>query len=544
MLVEIWCDKFMDNGKIRPKVKFRSGLNTILGDINASNSIGKTTFLLIVDFAFGGDDYIKSDATRHILDHTICFGFEFESERFYFSRTTKTPGEVNCCDENYTIQNVLALDKYNQFLFEKYQIARNGITFRNIIGRYLRIYGRDNLNETKPLNSVAAESGANAITALLKLFGRYDKFDELLSRRKRTEDDRKALAGAIEFEYIPAAKNKTQYKNTQKQIEILESELSELLEKQDELLSKADLEQADTASAIKAQLASARRQRSRLLSQLRIVESNLQKQSGHNEDDIDSLKVFFPNANIEHINKIESFHHQLQDILISEFEEERANLQTLIEGATQEIESMEKRQRALGLPIKLSKAFLDKYSSLNIHIAFLKKQNDSYEKLNEIKEMKRDIVKELEVVEEQELRELQNDINIQMAHLNGFIYDGTRKPPILNLQSTSQYSFETPDDTGTGTSCKSMIVFDLSVLYMTPLPAIAHDSVILKNIGDAPIEKIMELYLKSHKQIFIALDKDDSYSKRTSAILNQTAVLRLSDSGSQLFGRAWNMLDA
>ena len=61
MLVEIWCDKFMDNGKIRPKVKFRSGLNTILGDINASNSIGKTTFLLIVDFAFGGDDYIKSD---------------------------------------------------------------------------------------------------------------------------------------------------------------------------------------------------------------------------------------------------------------------------------------------------------------------------------------------------------------------------------------------------------------------------------------------------------------------------------------------------
>ncbi len=219
-------------------------------------------------------------------------------------------------------------------------------------------------------------------------------------------------------------------------------------------------------------------------------------------------------------------------------------MQTLIEGATQEIESMEKRQRALGLPIKLSKAFLDKYSSLNIHIAFLKKQNDSYEKLNEIREMKRDIVKELEVVEEQELRELQNDINIQMAHLNDFIYDGTRKPPILNLQSTSQYSFETPDDTGTGTSCKSMIVFDLSVLYMTPLPAIAHDSVILKNIGDAPIEKIMELYLKSHKQIFIALDKDDSYSKRTSAILNQTAVLRLSDSGSQLFGRAWNMLDA
>jgi hypothetical protein len=88
-----------------------------------------------------------------------------------------------------------------------------------------------------------------------------------------------------------------------------------------------------------------------------------------------------------------------------------------------------------------------------------------------------------------------------------------------------------------------MFVFDLSVLDMTPLPAVAHDSVILKNIGDAPIERLMELYLQSDKQTFIALDKDDSYSSRTSEILNQTAVLRLSDNGKQLFGRSWNTID-
>ena len=39
MLAEISCDKFMDDGHVRPKIKLNSGFNVVLGDESATNSI-------------------------------------------------------------------------------------------------------------------------------------------------------------------------------------------------------------------------------------------------------------------------------------------------------------------------------------------------------------------------------------------------------------------------------------------------------------------------------------------------------------------------
>lgn len=59
MLYEIECDKFARkiDGKLVPRgpITFHEGLNTVLGDKKAENSIGKSTFLLALDFCFGGD---------------------------------------------------------------------------------------------------------------------------------------------------------------------------------------------------------------------------------------------------------------------------------------------------------------------------------------------------------------------------------------------------------------------------------------------------------------------------------------------------------
>ena len=75
MLIEIRCDKFMDSGKVRPPITFEKGLNTILGASRASNSIGKSTFLMIIDFVFGGKDYVtlNNDVERNIGIHEIKF---------------------------------------------------------------------------------------------------------------------------------------------------------------------------------------------------------------------------------------------------------------------------------------------------------------------------------------------------------------------------------------------------------------------------------------------------------------------------------------
>lgn len=68
------------------------------------------------------------------------------------------------------------------------------------------------------------------------------------------------------------------------------------------------------------------------------------------------------------------------------------------------------------------------------------------------------------------------------------------KAPRLHFNDYNSYTFETPDVTGTGTNYKGMVLYDLAVLYLTALPAIAHDSLIQKNISDGAIDGIMKIY--------------------------------------------------
>lgn len=56
---EIFCDQYMDEGVIRKPIKLHRGLNIVVGGADASNSIGKTTFLLAIDFALGGKTYAR-----------------------------------------------------------------------------------------------------------------------------------------------------------------------------------------------------------------------------------------------------------------------------------------------------------------------------------------------------------------------------------------------------------------------------------------------------------------------------------------------------
>lgn len=58
MLHEIQSNTFILNNTIRPKVVFNDGLNIVNGTDTGTNSIGKSTFLMAIDFCFGGKDYV------------------------------------------------------------------------------------------------------------------------------------------------------------------------------------------------------------------------------------------------------------------------------------------------------------------------------------------------------------------------------------------------------------------------------------------------------------------------------------------------------
>jgi uncharacterized protein YydD (DUF2326 family) len=75
MLTEINCDKFIES-----PIVFKNGLNSILGDNYSTNSIGKSTLLMIIDFVFGGNTFIESNsgAINQLGHLTFKFKFEFK----------------------------------------------------------------------------------------------------------------------------------------------------------------------------------------------------------------------------------------------------------------------------------------------------------------------------------------------------------------------------------------------------------------------------------------------------------------------------------
>ena len=78
MLKMISCNKFKNNAKV---ITFHNGLNIVKGDGEKSNSIGKSTLLMIIDFCFGGRDYpkVENKTISFVGDHNIDFVFEFRN---------------------------------------------------------------------------------------------------------------------------------------------------------------------------------------------------------------------------------------------------------------------------------------------------------------------------------------------------------------------------------------------------------------------------------------------------------------------------------
>ena len=131
---------------------------------------------------------------------------------------------------------------------------------------------------------------------------------------------------------------------------------------------------------------------------------------------------------------------------------------------------------------------------------------------------------------------LENLLNEKMKELNTYIFGKSINNPEFHIETPKRYSFYTPNDDGTGTNFKGLIVMDLATLLLTSLPVLVHDSVVLKQISNESIEKIFEIYNSSKKQIFVAIDKENSYSIKTQEIILKKEILKLSSGGNELYG--------
>ena len=545
MLREIQCDEFKSYGEIRPAIKFHPGLNTVLGGADANNSIGKTTFLLIVDFVFGGDTYLESDAITKVGSHTINFMYEFDKTKKYFSRNTTKSDVVNICDENYNILESVPLEKFNEILQGLYDLDLYKSTFRNLIGRYFRIYGKENYDEKNPLHGHKKENFKAAILAIEKLFDVYQVIEEYKKNYDEISDKLKALNSTRRFDLLPYGKitTKTQYKQNEKNIDQLHKDLEKLSKSQTDEYFDLDREKAEKGGQIDGEISTLTRKRSRLVSQLNVVNANKEGDYIVNMDRFSELSNFFPDTNLKKLSEIESFHLKLREILREEYEEEAERLQLIIDSLNKKIEYLKAELHKQGIPAGIPRGYLKKYTEIQNNIDKYKSQNENYTLLHELRGSRKIAADKLKQIEAKQLRTVESTINEQMVRFNDVIYETKRKAPVLELGDGTKYEFYTPDDTGTGTSYKSLILFDLSVLMHSRLPAIAHDSLLFKNVGDEPVEEIIKLYTTFEKQIFIAFDKDTAYSDETSEILNNSKVIQLDEGGNELFGRSWNIKD-
>ncbi|HFR3731138.1 TPA: hypothetical protein ACHVEY_001974, partial [Streptococcus suis] len=321
MLIEIVCDKFK-----KEKVTFKPGLNVIEGTDDGDNSIGKSTMLLIIDFVFGGETYSqKSEIFKNIDNHDVKFKFEFEGDIFYFSRNFLKSSEVWSCDKDYKKISSMTLDQYNKFLLEKYNIKEKGASFRNLVSRFIRIYGKGGLDETAPLESYKGEANGKAIKPLLQLFEKYHIISDLQDNLDEITTEIAVYNNAQKHSLVSKI-TATAYKTNLKAIDKIEGELQTISDSLESNIIDIQEVISNRAVEINIKLSNLRRQAARLEVRLKKIDADLQYKFSYTEKNWGLLTTFFPEINLKKIEEIEEFHSSLSKIFRGELRKEKKEL--------------------------------------------------------------------------------------------------------------------------------------------------------------------------------------------------------------------------
>lgn len=541
MLVELSSPVFKEKGKARPPIRFKTGLNVILGKEDGENSIGKSSAMLAIDFAFGGKTYASSDGVKHMGQHVLNFAFQFNGEIYRFARSTAQTDKVFLCDDNYVFAQEWELHQFTDWLKVKYHIDFPDLSFRTTLSSFFRIYGKDNTDERKPLRGIPGQNMQKSIDMLVKLFNRYIDIEP---RKQGLDEATKKLdtyRAARKYRFVPdLVGGVKQYEENVKAIRDLEMQLNTLIIEQNDNHSAEDIAKGQE----KARLMQAKLQTETELQtaerRLNLLKMSLEYGLYPTEADLSALAEFFPGVNLRKLYDVEKFHQKLATILDKQFAEEQTAVAAQIAALYAQLTQVNQQIADMGYVGNLSKEFLDRHAEIKGRIDALRAQNEAYLTLTDLQEAKKIADQLLKEGIRHILTEIQDKVNAKMKAFNDSLFMDRRQAPRLIFHEYNSYTFETPDDTGTGSNYKGMVLYDLAVLYLTALPAIAHDSLILKNIGDGAIDGIMQIYARSQKQVFIAFDKQIAYKPTTQQLLKSNCVLRLSDNGCELYGESWN----
>lgn len=370
MLYEIYCEQFHQK-----KIIFNEGLSVVLGTDCGHNSIGKSTFLLIVDFVFGGNTYSGAeDIIKNIGSHDIFFAFKFNNVLYKFCRNNTKSKEVWECDDNYRKMKSHDIKDFCKWLDEMYKIQLPDLTFRDAVGRYTRVYGKENCDEKHPLHSSPKEKSEKATYAVLKLFNEYMPIKDAQIQADTISEKHKTYSDAQKFNLIIKI-TKSEYNQNLKRIELIKKEIckfSNLIENQ---MIGNDPSVSEEALHYKNLLSSARRSQGSLKAKYNVISNNQDYKFPLTTNTYVELSKYFPNIELKNIEKVENFHNKIAGIFKEELTEEKNRLWQAIQEYDAKIKSYEDTLRKLLNNEDIPKKVLQQHANLLRELDMLQKQN-------------------------------------------------------------------------------------------------------------------------------------------------------------------------
>lgn len=535
MLNKISCSLFN-----HAEITFSHGLNVILGDDDAKNSIGKSSALMVIDFAMGGNSLLedKAGVINSMGHHFYKLEFNFNNISYFFSRYTDDSGFINVCNENYDFVNRIKIDEYTDKLKSLYSLNNIKSSFRTIVGPFSRIWNKGALDPEHPFSGFVKETAGSAIDRLIDLFERSADISEEKSILDKHNERKKLISKSMSEEIIPNI-NKTKYKENLKLI----SDNSDVIDKLKqgftgaldayEALFDEDLRKLQHT---KNELFNQKNQVQIKIERIKLDLSGVTPRLAAN---ISLVKEFFPDVNATRLQQVELFHHNISKLVQKELKKDLASHCKVESDLSDRIGEIDNA-------IRISLASKGTPDDLFARVFDLKEvtdkaalENGYYDTKVIIDEEFRLSKERLSTVYMRIFLDIEKALNSKLKNFNKVVYGPNRNASQIRIKNANSYVFISPEDTGTGKSYAGLVGFDLAMLSLTYLPYIIHDSVIYKNIEVPATRNILRILAAvKRKQVFLAFDEAAKFGIVAEKILRSHTILKLSDN-DLLYKKDW-----
>ncbi len=524
MLKQIKCNLFNQT-----TVEFHAGLNVILGDDEAKNSIGKSSALLVIDFAMGGGSLLEDDAgaIKVLGHHSYQIKFEFSGTPLYVTRSTEQPDVIDVCDSNHVKQDEISLEAYREKLKGLYDLSELENSFRSIVGPFARIWNKGEADPAHPLAGNPKEKLSAGVARLVDLFHRTGDVSAERAVLQALQDKKNLMNKSMTAEIIPRITT-TKYKSNKQLIKTNAQAITDIKDNFAGAITAYEalfdeklraIQQNKNEMINKKNLISARREK---------LERDISGVSPRLTANIALVAEFFPEANLERLKQVEQFHEKIGKLvskeLRSELELSFIKESEIIAAITDLDQQIKITLKAKGTPTDL----FAKVFELKEVTDKAKEENKFFEQKASIDSSETASKTRLDAIYGKIFLEIEGLINQKLEKFNTLVYGAERNPSQLRIKSSNSYSFTSPMDTGTGKSYAGLVGFDLSMLSLTRLPFVIHDSMIYKNIEIAATEHIIKILTSfKNKQIFLAFDEAKKFNSKTQQTLKAKMVLQL-----------------